>query len=212
MINALIISDTKDAELGNFFQECKEKTELILDPERFNKITIDGKVVFNILLPLKANNLKAKPYLFINYSHGSDDQLLQNGNEEYLSLNTNIDCLKNTFIYSFACKSGKILGKYLCDEAGSLCFIGYEQDIIIQEFFSAREAFIECATFGLTAFVNGATTKNVYTSIKENYTKHIDEFYLKDMPTASLFMINRDALCIYGDKDLTINNLDILSS
>lgn len=206
MINALIVSDTKDPELGNFFQECKEKTELILDSEKFNKITIDGKAVFNILLPLKANNFKAKPYLFINYSHGNDEQLLQYGNEEYLSLTTNIECLKNAFVYSFSCKTGKILGKYLCDNAGSLCFIGYKEDLIIQEFFYARDAFIDCATCGLSAFSNGATTKQVYTSIKEKYTEYIDEFYMKDLPTASLFMINRDALCIYGDENLTLNS------
>jgi len=205
MINALIVSDTKDPELGNFFQECKENTALFLDSEKFHEITIDGKSVFSILLTIKANKFNAKPFLFINYSHGNEEQLLQNGNEEYLSLTTNIECLKNAFIYCYACKAGKTLGKEMCNN-GALCFIGYNADVIIQEYFNAKDAFVDCATHGLSTFINGATTKQVYTSIKEKYTECIDEFYLNDMPTASLFMINRDALCIHGNENLTMND------
>lgn len=203
MINTLIVSDTKDQDLGNFFKNCKQKSDKILDSNKFEKAIIEGDKAFEVLLPLKANNFNSKPFLFVNYSHGSDEQLLQNGTNEYLSLATNIECVKNAFVYCYACKAGKTLGKEMCNN-GALCFIGYNADVIIQKYFNAEDAFVDCAICGLESFANGATTKQVYNNLKDKHTNCIDEFYVGDMLTASLFMQNRDALCIYGDENLNI--------
>lgn len=205
MIKTLIVSDTKDSDLGDFFESCKQQSDLILDSSKFEKAIIDGNKAFEVLLPLKVNNFNSKPFLYVNFSHGSEDKLLQNGTYEFLSSSTNTGCAKNAFVYCYACKAGKILGKEICNNE-ALCFIGYCEDIIIQEFFNAKDAFVDCATCGLQSFVNGNTSKQVFDSIKEKHTKYIDEFYMRDMLTATLFMQNRDALCIYGDLGLSVNN------
>jgi len=206
MVKTLIVSDTKDSILGGFFESCKQEVDTILDSNKFEKKIIDGNKAFEVLLPLKVKNFNSKPFLFVNFSHGIEDKLLQNASNEFLSLTINIECTQNAFVYCYACKAGKVLGKEICNDE-TLCFIGYEEDVIIQEFFNAKDAFVDCATFGLRSFVNGSTSKQVFNSIKEKHTKYIDEFYIRDMLTASLFMQNRDALCIYGNLNLSITDL-----
>ena len=209
MVNTLLVCDNNDKELGQFFKKCHSKIESILDSSghQFKPISIMGNASFEMLVSINAAAINSKPFLFVSYSHGSDNELLQNGVTPFLSTANGIDCLENSFAYCYACKSGSILGKELC-ENGALCFIGYSQNVQIQIYFGAEDALIECATCGIQSFVEGNTTGYTFKVIKEKYTDCIDAFYLKDMLTASLFMQNRDALVLHGDSELTINDLE----
>ncbi|MDU9049997.1 MAG: hypothetical protein Q3M30_14205 [Candidatus Electrothrix sp. Rat3] len=209
MINTLLVCDNNDNELGGFFKKCHDKIKIILDSSecQFNTIPITGNSSFEMLVSINADAINSEPFLFMSYSHGSENELLQNGVTPFLSTVNGIDCLKNSFAYCYACKAGGVLGKELCKK-GALCFIGYSQNITIQFYFGAEDALIECATCGIKVFVDGKTTGQTLKTIKEKYTKCVDEFYLKDMFTASLFMQNRDALVLHGDSELMISDID----
>ena len=205
MINALIVSDVSDARLGSFFKKCKTKTEQILDTSKidFNNEFVDEKALFDMVVPLKIEGFRKQPFLFTSFSHGSDTQLLQGGNLPFIATDRNFECLTNAFAICFACSSGKILGAEAC-ENGCLCFIGYNSTVWVQFYFGAEQKFIEAATIGLNAFVEGKTSGQIVDYIKDSYNTSIDEYYETDMLTASLFMDNRDALVIHGDSSLTI--------
>ncbi|HTO15635.1 MAG TPA: hypothetical protein VLZ83_07680 [Edaphocola sp.] len=207
MINALLVCDNNDSNLGDFFEKCKVETERLLASSdfKFNKIEISGNAAFEIAVPMNANSINSKPFLFVSYSHGSEDELLKNGNNPFISIAQNIDSLKNSFAYCYACKAGKNLGKELCAN-GSLCFIGYNENVTVQKYFGAENAFIECAVCGIEALAKGNTTGQVLIMMKNKYTECIDDFYSKDMLTATLFMENRDALVLHGNTELTIED------
>jgi len=208
MINTLLVYDNNDQSLGDFFEKCKVETEKLLDSSNFdfNCNDISGNATFEIAVPMNAKSINSNPFLFVSYTHGSENELLKNGNTPFLSTTYEVVALQNSIAYCYACKAGKNFGKEIC-ENGALCFIGYKENITVQKYFGAEDAFIECAVCGIKTLIEGNTTGEVFSSMKEKYTECIDVFYLKDMITASLFMENRDALILHGDTELTINNL-----
>ena len=208
MINTLIVCDNNDVEVGDFFNRCKIKTEkkIATSKLQFEKNEVTRNAVFEMLVPMFANRINSKPFLFVSYSHGSENELLKNGTTPFISTDYEVKCLKNSIAFCYACKAGKNLGKELCKN-DTLCFIGYDNDVIIQKYFGAENSFIECATIGIEYFIDGNSTGQTLKLIKDRYTKFIDDFYLKDMLTATLFMQNRDALILHGDSEVTINDL-----
>jgi len=208
MINSILVSDSNDNTLGDFFEKCKVKSEEILQSSQkeINLNVIPANAAFDMVLPMQLPNINADRFIFVSYTHGSETELLQNGVTPFISSSDNENHLKNAFAYCFACEAGTTLGKELC-EKGTIAFIGYDKEVTVQVYFNAEESFIECATSGLTALVNGMSIKDVYSSMKEKYNDCIDEFYTKDFLTASLFMDNRDALVLHGNGELTIDDL-----
>ena len=208
MINALVVCDDHDIEVGDFFNKCRTKTGKIFTTFKLQieKTEVAGNMVFEMVVPMLANNINSKPFLFVSYSHGSENELLKNGTTPFISIDYEVKCLKNSVAFCYACKAGKNLGKELCKN-GTLCFIGYDEDVTIQTYFGAEDSFIESATIGVKFFVEGYSTGQTLKLIKDIYTKFIDDFYLKDMLTATLFMHNRDALILHGNSELTINDL-----
>ena len=206
MINTLLVCDNNDSYLGDFFEKCKVETERLIASSdfQFNTIAISGNTAFDIAVPMNSNFINSNPFLFISYTHGSDNELLKNGNNPFISIDNNVDSLKNSFAYCFACKAGRNLGKVLCTN-GTLCFIGYKGNVTVQKYFGAENSFIKCAIYGIEALIDGNTTGQSLIMMKKKYTECIDDFYSKDMLTATLFMENRDALVLHGDPELTIN-------
>ncbi len=208
MINTLLVCDNEDTELGNFFEKCRLETDRIFNASKhqFESIEVSGNAIFELVVPNKAKAINSNPFLFVSYSHGSESELLKRGITPFLSVDYEVGCLKNAIAYCYSCEAGRNLGKELCKN-GALCFIGYSENITVQQFFGAEDAFIECAVCGIQAFIDGNTTGQMLELIKEKYTGCIDDFYSKDMLTATLFMQNRDALIIHGDSGLTISDL-----
>lgn len=207
MINSLLVCDNKDEDLGAFFEKCKTRTEEILNSseQEINIDNISGNAAFEVLVPLKTASLNFAPYLFISFSHGSENELLQNGSKPFISLSDQENHLKNTLAYCYACDAGSKLGKSICDN-DTLTFIGYNKKVTIQMLFHAEGAFVDCAVSGIKKFVEGGTTKDMLSYLKEKHNQYIDELYEINFPTAMVFMSNRDALVLYGNKKLTIKD------
>jgi hypothetical protein len=193
--------------LHAFFEKCMIETESLLVSSNFevNSFKVSGNAAFDIAVSMISNSINSYPFLFVSYTHGSEDELLKNGNNPFISIDNNVDSLKNSLAYCYACKAGKNLGRELCAN-GSLCFIGYKDNVTVQKYFGTEDAFVECAVCGIKALVEGNTTGQALIMMKEKYTECIDDFYLKDMLTATLFMENRDALVLHGNMELRIED------
>lgn len=206
MINTLLVYDENDTVLGDFFGDCFNSTQTHLSTEKDLFIdSVNSRSLNEASILFKATRLNGKPFLFISYSHGSENELLKNGCTPFVSVTNNHTCFVNSFSYCFACSSGKQLGKTLV-ENGSKCFIGYNKEVYIQLFFNAKTHFVECATHGIKSFFDGKTIHETIVDMKMKYTEKIDEFYKKDMLTASLFLHNRDAIISHGDTSLKIDS------
>lgn len=205
MINTLLVCDNNDSVLGDFFGKCKVETEQLIASSglEIQKIDISGNTAFDVAVPMAANSINSNPFLFVSYTHGSEDELLKSGTVSFLSTNSDGNVLKNSIAYCYACEAGKNFGKEIC-ENGTLCFIGYKDIVAVQKFFGAEDAFIECAVCGIKVLLAGNTTGEAFTAIKEKHTEYIDDFYSRDMLTAMIFMQNRDALVMHGDPEQSL--------
>lgn len=207
MINTIIAYDNADPDLGAFFEKCATKTKENTDSS-FNIIEINSQSLNDLNLQLKADTVNDKAFLFISYTHGSETALLKNGIAPFISDSINVTCLKNSFSYCFACNAGKKLGQALIDN-GAIAFVGFNDEVKIQKFFNAFHCFIDCATSGIIFFFNGDDLANSIRKMKAKYTDYLDQFYLKDMLTASWFMEQRDSLVLFGDKNTSILDFQV---
>ena len=202
MVNSLIVFDENEEKLGYFFKLCREDLDTFFNDLVF-EIDIVSNGVFSIIIKAKTDNLKQEPFIFSAFTHGDNDSLLQDAHHPYITITDDLSSFDNSFIYAYACKSGDILGQEFIN-FGSKCFIGYNRTISIWN--TWMKPFVNTATYGLKLFYNGSTVNDVYNKIKELYNEEIDKLYKNDFVIASILMENRDALVIYGDKNLDINN------
>lgn len=202
MINTIIAYDNTDTDLGEFFEKCATKTKEFADSS-FNIIEINSQSLNDLYFQIKTDSVNKKAFLFISYTHGSETELLKNGITPFISDSINTTCLKNSISYCFACNAGKKLGQVLINN-GAKAFVGYKEEVKIQKFFNAFNSFIDCATSGIIFFFNGDDLLSSIRKMKNKYTDCMDQFYLKDMLTASWFMEQRDSLILLGNHKLTI--------
>lgn len=207
MINTLLISDNRDARLGDFFERCAEQTKAVTN-DSFNIVEINSINLNSLSFQIQAESLNSNTFLFISFTHGTDTELLANGSTPFISGTLNVECLKNCFAYCFACNAGNILGQALIDNE-ALAFVGFKSELKIQKFFNALDSFIECATSGIRYFISGDTLELSVDKMKLKYTECVDQYYTKDMVVASWFMEHRDSLVVLGKSDISIRDFSI---
>lgn len=202
MINTILTFDNNDLDLGEFFEKCATLTKESADAN-FNIVEINSQSLNELNFQLRAESVNRNAFLFISYTHGSESELLKSGITPFISETINVSCLKNSFTYCFACYAGKKLGQSLIDN-GTVAFVGFTEELKIQQYFYAFESFIDCAISGIIFFFNGDNLARSVSKMKNKYTDCVDRFYIKDMLIASWFMEHRDALILLGNSDLTI--------
>lgn len=199
MINTLLVFDENDKTLGTFFELCREDLNEYFITNEISTTIIDKNSLFDITVRIGIDNFNNRSFVFAAFTHGDNENLLQNGITSYVTIANNLNIFENSFVYAYACKAGRILGEKLVN-AGSKCFIGYNKSIHIWSTYMLP--FVNTATYGLKLFYEGNNMQDVYLGIKEQYNEEIDILYNSDFVIASILMENRDALVIYGDMDI----------
>lgn len=199
MGTVILACDNGDGSLGGFFEECNYDMIAFLQHNDVNYLEINKKQLNEVSVSIQTS--QHKDFLFVAYSHGSEDSLFA-GDKAYISSTINIKSFPNTFFYSCACSTAKTLGKILI-ENGCLSFIGYNEPFHVWDF--NRAPFLECINSGLKFFLEGKSVQQVVLSMKEKYTYHIDN-YNNDIFGAALLVANRNALTSHGNDNLTIKS------
>lgn len=201
MLKTIVIYDDRDPEIGLFFEWCFKKTSEILDENKMD--TISSRQLSDLTLAVKLPQYNNSPFLFITFTHGSETEILKEGNIPFLSTTINVELMKNSFSYCFACYAGKTLGPAVIAHGG-LCFVGYKNEIYTHTGYFPE--FSTCLLKGLQSFLMGKDIRASIEEMKEAYNRQIDSLYEKDYLVASLLLENRDALVVYGNKDLKLSN------
>ena len=205
MINILLAHDNEDKILGTFFEQCASLSKNILlpiaqivelDSNSLNKETVENTI----------SQFAQNPFLFIAYSHGINDALIQD-NERYVSVE-NTYFFATSFVYTFSCHTAKELGETLINQ-GCHAFIGYENEVVSVVDYDTL--FAECAIYGLERFAAGETTSIIWEQMQDNYTQIIDGI---DSLSGDFWVLynlrkNRDALILLGNENITINTIKI---
>ncbi len=204
MINTLLIFDEKDEKLGEFISECEQNLINFFVKHRIEPDIINSINLNDLTIELKINNYNNQNFVCAAYSHGETDCLLKSGLYSYLSINNEvINKLKNSFFYTFSCKTGAVFGKKII-EKGCLFYIGYKTEAEVWHL-SKQDLlpFVDCANYGLKLFFKGEKSFDIISKMKNKYDEYIDKLYLSNMFIAEKLMINRDALIDYG-KNISI--------
>jgi hypothetical protein len=194
MIHVVLAYDEKDDELGDYFESCaKEVKEVLSGNEKFQVVPINGKNLNSAFIGFKLDSLKER-FIFASFSHGTAESLTYKNSVPYIDVGDSIDIFFESFLYTIACHSGKVLGKKL--NAKGCIFWGYNKTTyVLRDFQSASKL---CDIFGLISFLKGETIENAYKSALYKYQEEIDKLEEIDPIAASILDANKNAMIRYG--------------
>lgn len=199
MVNTILAFDNEDSDLGEFFTECSVDLVSHFNHVNANISTLNSSRLNSIVIEATLEDLNT--FIFLSYSHGSENELLANGEVPFVSAE-NANSFSNSFFYTCSCHAGKTLAITLIDE-GCLSFIGYNNKFGVWDF--NRPPFIECANFGIKLFLEGIASEDILIRMQEKYTEHIDN-YNNDIFGSAILLSNRRALRHLGNN-ITIQDL-----
>jgi hypothetical protein len=214
MINFVIVFDNQNPILGKYFEECKKDIVTLLD-EQSHLVNSCHKAASNqcnvAYIDIVVPQINDNPFVFIAYTHGTDDALICNGNA-FVSIDS-CCCFCNSLFYSNACLIGKKLALELIS-IGCKTFIGYREE---SKVFFADETYkkicMDADNLALKLFLteDGMSIGESVESVRKFYTTKL-EYYLDIDPIfAGILTANRDALVCLGDKNLKKEDLFLAS-
>lgn len=200
MDNPIYIAyDNEDKKLGRFFESCFDKVReaAVNNGQEYKALMTPDltKVIIN------QHTGEADEYVFSAFSHGCDTALLC-GEEHYVEAGDNVRNFYSSVFYTFACQTANGIGKEF-DEAYVLGYFGYSKPAWVVPFY--MDVFVECATKGLTSYLEGKTLKECAEDLVAEYDKYISSAKLN--PIYSNLLKNKQSLVtIINNEDKTIND------
>jgi len=212
MINFFIACDERVADLGVYFEDCKndivgylsEQSTLVKEVIReIKSLQCNEAYIEQIVKPFNP-----KPFVFIAYSHGVDNALRCN-NASYVMTEGNTTTFQNSLFYSNACLIGRVLGQNLID-SGCFTFVGFTQEVLAFKFYNYKKTSIDCDNSGLKYFFSmpDVTIGQSVEAMKNYYTSQIDKLNnFKDIIFAASLTAAREALIVKGNAELKKEDL-----
>ncbi|MEQ8706428.1 MAG: hypothetical protein RIC19_21025 [Phaeodactylibacter sp.] len=196
-MNNLLISDTLDEKLGDFFKSCSELAILHFGD---NLTSLIDDRVNSITVSVVLESADSDYNLVIIYCHGDESSFLGLNNEVILTIESpELIKLANSIIYSFSCSSGSILGPKLVN-LGCRAFIGYNGEANILT--SLKDEFAACVHTGVEQLLAGSSAEIAYKSVIHQYKKLMMQV---DFFARSIINDNIDKLVLIGDPSSEIN-------
>lgn len=196
-----IAYDDLDDDLGEYFTICATDMKVFFENLTLPIHEINNRMLNQIYVDITLNDFIEIPFIFIAYSHGSNCELLSNG-QYYLKKNENIKPFKNSLLYSFACEAGQSLGNNIVATNGGHGFFGYTNKASVYSTY--LHLFSDCANEGIKRLMDNFTFQEAYDAMVLKYNNHIDEVYFKNFLVASILMENRDGLVFNGNRNSTL--------
>lgn len=203
-MSSVLIAYNNDCntELHHFFESCSDEAK---------QACLDNKITFESVCPpnLNADKVCGKMEsnsLCVIVSHGINGEIINENNEEVISIHTTNYNFANKGLYALACYSGLDLKDELI-RIGIKFFVGYSDSWMIG---TDKELFLKCALQGLKDFLSGKSKKDAKECMISTYKNTI-----KDMPSNSfednfqkMLMINNlESLVFEGEDDLLFSDL-----
>ncbi|QQS30685.1 MAG: hypothetical protein IPM47_07075 [Sphingobacteriales bacterium] len=203
MINTLLAYDNADDDLGTFYALCALQSKIILQ-EIACLYEFDANLLDRSNIENKISDFNGSPFLFIAFSHGLPDALINNS--ERFICTENAYFFGKSIVYTFACHASIELGEALINE-GCHAFLGYDKEV--HHVVGYECVFIECICFALQSMIDG---ENIGTAIKlmqDKYTYYIDIFD----DTGDFILLynlrkNRDSLRLSGNPSTLLSTID----
>jgi len=211
MINFIVACDNQDANLGIYFDDCKNQLLGVLTESNHlvnEKVCeIEGHQCNNVYIDTIIPTYNTRPFIFVAYSHGNEKALCRK-NTSYVEKNVNAFHFINSLFYTTACSVGQELGSHLI-EMGCLAFVGYTSEVYAYKQSEKKEISKNCDNAGIIAFLSeDISIFEASTKMKKYYTQAIDRLHnFKDMLFAGDLVEARDSLVCLGNGNLKKEDL-----
>jgi hypothetical protein len=211
MINIIVAYDDKNANLGTYFEDCRNQLLSIIEEQKksinYNQHELSSNHCNNVYIDILMPQYKPNPFIFIAYSHGNE-QALHCENEYYIKKDVNTHHFANSLFYTTACSTGKELGDDLIDK-GCLAFIGYRSNTVAFTESSRKEISRNCDNAGIIAFLSDdITIFEAFEKMKNFYAQEINRLNgVKDVLFAGHLVEAMESLVFLGKSDLRKENL-----
>lgn len=190
--------------LKGFFQSCASDLKMFLEAHEKELVEISGSELnHNTIHTILTSFINR--FVFASFSHGEPDSLICSHNpREYISMAVNASLFKEAFFYTWSCHTSASLGDVLRKQHGCSVYWGYKGLIWAPTDADHQGIFIQCANRGIEQFFLGKNVHDAKENAVEFYNEKIDELADINYPLSSRLRINRDAMDVQGDLQLTI--------
>ena len=199
MPHLFIAYDNRDKNQGDYFenshQHLVDNVKSLCKIQQFDTDAIAANTLPTAISAL--NNEKNTPFIFVNYTHGSNDALhIDNAN--FID-KTNAHLFGETLFYACSCLAGKDLKNYLMHHNCKF-FMGYNKEI--GTLFPETEAvFYHCENSVMIHFLT--TNHSIQDCITYMYDTYESLKLDTDSSTAARLDANLDAFVYEGNTSLT---------
>ncbi|BFU77671.1 hypothetical protein ALC152_08860 [Arcobacter sp. 15-2] len=196
-MNDIFIISYTCKRLGDYFYLCN------IDLQDFIK-TLENKIQIHCSHQSCKNDLLHKSlsqysenYIVTIYAHGNNDKVVDELNNDLITLDDSKKFYKNSIVYSTACKTANNLGLSLVKEGGCKLFFGYSDSSHISTLHKAD--FVEMDNFTLKLILSENTTDKDYLKAKteEFFQKKLHESRMQNPIIAPMIMNNKECFQIY---------------
>lgn len=172
MFNLLLIYDDLDESRGDYFSASHQHFITKLnDLDSFSLQSLNTNLCSLNSIDHYISNFNGQPFIFVAYTHGSEDALEISG-EQYIH-EQNAYFFSETLFYACSCLSAKMLGEKLRNE-GCRIFAGYDARISSLNP-ECEPIFFECENAFLTHFLT--TNSTIQESLSFMYRKYEEMKY-----------------------------------
>lgn len=210
MVKLYLAYDNTDTELGTFFVECANVVKDVINSADYNfvieEITPGGGDVSKIAYFSKSiQHDMENPFILVAFMHGNENSFVLDGCE-FITINTDNQALKKTYIYTIACSTAVSLGPALI-RAGAYSYIGPDRDILMVN--KHHGYFANCYTYALSQFLCGtASSHDSFRERRSNHLKQVDDLRKVDRLAAS-FLRNTLEPFVYLGQSKRIEDFHI---
>lgn len=194
----LVVSDTFDADLGDFFNKCLSS---FLDVSESSVDVFSGKSVNAVSLESAFADRINCYDLAAFYCHGNSKAFFGSDAEVLLNIYTlHIEkAFRGSIVYAMSCSTGKKLGLELID-LGCKAFIGFRDKFdIISTYEEQMSEILNC---GVVMLLSGRNAQASFQEVRrrfKNFGKSLDFF------GESTINDNVDNMILLGDESATIS-------
>ena len=194
-------NDTSE-EAGGHFSFCGEEMEIDMEERGLDYVVLTPPFLTNTQL---LQNLSTCQVCFVA-NHG-DSRSIAGDKGDIVSVDTDNSLFSGKMLYAVSCLCAKQLKDSLVED-GLRSFWGYDNKLKV---WYGYPQYARSCMAGIKSLIDGKTVKEAKDEMISQYNTGISELeeqYPNDPQLAAALLDNREALVVYGEDDLTLNDLE----
>ena len=215
MAGRLLITRPEHDYVTRYLSAWSEKLFDLIESKGYSKIDLyreraNRKEVESVLS-------KKNPDLVIINGHGSDETVAGHNNNLLIKAGDNSSLLNNKITYAISCRSARVLGKEVAQNAET-AYIGYQDDFILVYLEKYRTQpdedklaaiFLDPSNIVVATLLKGHSTKEAVSRAKQGFLRNIQKLLtsqtkIEDSSTLRYLVWNMQNLILQGDVNKSL--------